>query len=412
MSVLLTVALLSRRVEAETTEPISFDEALGLAPRHPAVEGAQAAWKEKRDLDGAMPSRATLNPQISVQPGFRFAPAVDRQPELLAEILQPWNLAGQGAARQETVVWEERALEAETRVATLSQKLAIAQSWMAAWGAGRALEDAERQSKLAASLAALVNKSAQWGAATAADVAEAEAFASEIELGRVAAEGEQCARGVELRRLLARDGVGPLATRGPLPEAPVPDGTHLPEALAQLEHLPGVQQRNLFARAERARVVEEAAARGSVLALGVVLQADAPGGLVLSAAGRLTPALWDRGERERGTMASAARRRETELAEAKLDARAALTLAFHEVEHSREVLTLIETKLMPQTSRAAEGRRRLFEMGRGTLPEVLVAERRGVAAAAQARQARAEHAWARVKLWLLLAPLALGGGAS
>ena len=390
--------------EDEAGEGLSFDEALGLAPRHPRVEASRGASEEKRARDGEV-SRLSLNPQVAVQPGFRLAPRGARAPELVAEILQPWNLSGHGSARREAIAWEERALAASERATLLEQRLAVAEAWTDAWRARRAWDDAEKQTALATSLSALVQKASALGAATAADVAEAEAFAAEVAMQALGAEGEVVTRGVALRRLVAIEGAGPLATRGALPSPVLPPSASEAAALAAVGRLPMVAQARLVARAQRARAVEETAARGSWLALGGVVQRDAPRGLVLSVAGRFTPALWDHGARERGQLDADARLKEGDARGAELDARAAISLAFHEVEHTREVRALLDERLRPSVERAAAGRRKLFEMGRATLPEVLLAERRAIAAATETRQAEADHAWAKVKLWLLLASL-------
>jgi len=389
---------------------LTFAAALGLAPRHPTVVASAEALAEKRAGD-AQVARATLNPQLAVQPGFRVAPAADRQPELIAEVLQPFSLSGHGRARRETMAWEEQALAAHAEASVLDQKLGVAEAWMSTWRADRAWDDAKTQSGLATSLAELTRKAAALGAATAADVAEAEVFAAEVDLRRVAAEGEACTRGVELRRLTAVEGAGPLVAQGELPSFEVPSSAALAPALASVSRLPRVRQTRLLARAQRAREVEEAAARGSILALGAAVQRDAPDGLVFSLAARWTPALWDRGERERAQTAAEARLREGDAGALELEARAAMTLAFHEVEHSGEVLNVIAQRLAPRADQAAEGRKKLFASGRATLPEVLMAERRAFAAAADLRQATADHAWARVKLFLLLAALAQPGSA-
>lgn len=383
---------------------LSFDEALGLAPRHPRIDASHGALEEKRARDGDV-SRLTLNPQVAVQPGFRVAPHDAREPELVAEILQPWNVSGHGAARREAIAWEERALAATERAALLEQRLAVAEAWTATWGARHAWDDAEKQTTLATALLALVEKATALGAATAADAADARAFAAEVAMRALDAEGEVVTRGVELRRLLAVDGAGPLATRGELPSPVLPASASEAAALRAVARLPMVEQARIVARAQRARGVEEAAARGSWLALGGLVQRDAPGGLVFSLAGRFTPALWDHGARERGQLDAEARLKEGDARGAELDARASISLAFHEVEHTREVLALLEERLRPSVEQAASGRRKLFEMGRATLPEVLMGERRAIAAATETRQARANHAWAKVKLWLLLAAL-------
>lgn len=391
--------------QAPPGEAISFEQAIAAVPGLPRVRGAQGAADEKRAVDQSV-SRVTGNPQLSVQPGFRLRPESARQPELLVELLQPWNLAGYGGARRDTVRLEEALLEAEARATHLAQALGVADAWIAAWAAGRALEDAVRQVELAAELAALVAKAEALGAATKPDRADADAYAAEALLARTDAEGELFVRGVALARSLARRGATTLLATGPLPAAPVPAPTQLAAALAAAERLPAVARAQLAGRAERARAVEERAARGTTAGVGAVLQRDAPDGLVLSAAVRITPPLFDRGERERGTLAASARRLEADAETARAEADAALVEAFHEVEHTQEALTQTRDRLLPAARAAAEGRRRIYALGRATLPEVLMAERVALTAAARSRRAEADVAWARVKLWLLLEPIA------
>src|ERR1700687_1356040 len=91
---------------------ISFEEAIGLAPQAPRVEGAARALSEKRAL-GSKISVLTLNPTLSVMPGYRVHPGRDSEPELVAELTQPWNLAGHSGARRTSVRLEEATLEAE-----------------------------------------------------------------------------------------------------------------------------------------------------------------------------------------------------------------------------------------------------------------------------------------------------------
>jgi cobalt-zinc-cadmium efflux system outer membrane protein len=385
---------------------IDFDEALGLVDLHPRAQGAAGAVDEKKALDAQI-SRFVHNPQLTVQPGYRLAPRDSRQPEFVVELLQPWNLGGYADARRETVHLEEAVAEAGARATRLSLRLAVAESWIVTWAAERALEDAERQGTIAAELARLVARAADLGAATKADAADADAYAAEVALARLDAEGELFVRGVALARALGGSDPRPRRTKGTLPTPPVPARDHLDQMLAVVARAPEIVRLEMSARAERARAVEERAARGTSAAVGGLLQRDAPGGLVLSASLRLSPAIFDAGERERASSAASARRMEGDAATARVDASASLVESFHEVEHAQESLQHARERFLPAARSAADLRRRLYEAGRGTLPEVLFAERQALSASARARQAEAGLAWARVKLWLLVAPLAI-----
>src|ERR1700682_1292915 len=112
------LSLLFSLVASAPPVAISFDDAIGLAPQAPRVEGAARALSEKSALDSKI-SALTLNPTLSVMPGYRMSPTRDRQAELVAELTQPWNLAGHAGARRTSVRLEEGVLEVEVRARAL-----------------------------------------------------------------------------------------------------------------------------------------------------------------------------------------------------------------------------------------------------------------------------------------------------
>ena len=122
---------------------------------------------------------------------------------------------------------------------------------------------------------------------------------------------------------------------------------------------------------------------------------------------RLTFPIFDHGERERAGLRAEAARLEGERRDAVIAARTEVASSFHEVSHSDEVLAVVRDDLAPASRRAAENRRQIFQQGAATLLEVLQSDRGAVVAANRLWRAQAEHAWARTKLWLLLADLAL-----
>ncbi len=383
---------------------LSFDDVLRGAEAAPAVEGSRLALQTKRQLDRQI-SSLTQNPSLSVQVGYRALPRTAREPEVLFELVQPWNVAGHGHARRQAASLEEDLLGAELRERRLVQRLRAARAWVELWTAERLWEAIERELKIALELEGLVAKAVAAQAATRAELAEAQTFTAEIEQALLAAEGERYERGLDLAQQIASASTGALGTTGGLPTPPLPDLSSEAAQRLLLERaaaLPEVARRRLEERVERARAVEERAARGTQLGVGVVLQRDAPGGLVASGMIRVTPSLFEHGQRERATLLAEAERAAQQVRASSIEARVELERTLHEVEHTAAVATGLEGKLVPSSRASAEAKRRIFRAGESTLFEVLTAERIAVAAAGRLERARAQAAWAKVKLWLLL----------
>ncbi len=379
---------------------ITFDEALGLAARAPRVTGAGRAVAAKLRLDEGI-SSFTFNPQLAVQPGFRFYPSEYRDVEVLAELSQPFNLAGHARARRATARLEEDELGESARAVALEQRLGAARAWIDLWAAQRVFAASRRDEQLAVELERLAERAAAASAATRADVADAQAFLSEARVRRIAAEGEVFERGMELSREAALVEGAATTADGELPEPALPPQSAWPSLIEHAGRLPDSRAQALRARAGKAREVEERAARGSWLQLGLVAQRDAPGGLVGSVLARVSPSVFDRGERERGVFAAEAERLEGERANAAIEARADVAIAAHEVEHTGELLAVLSDALVPASRAGADLRQRIFDAGEATMVEVLQARRIAVDAASRLARARAAHAWARVKLYLL-----------
>jgi len=385
---------------------ITFDAALGLADRTPRVVGPAQAAREKAEQDRNI-SSVPYNPQLSVMPGWRFAPRDQQQTELVAEIVQPWNLSGQSAARRQTVGLEERVLAAEARAAALASRLATARAWVYAWAAAHVLDETHREEHIAAELERLVERATSLGAMTRADLAEARAYHAEARAAVLNAEGELFQTGLDLDHEVGSAEADPLLAEGALPEPPAPPAEMREQVLRQSALLPAVSIKELQGRIAAARQVEEKAARGTIAQFGAAVQRDAPQGLVVSALARLTFPLFERGERERATLRADQVRMESERAQALLSVRFELAAGFHEVDHTGELLAVFRDDLAPASREAAETRRKIFENGGATLLEVLQSDRAAVVAASRLWRIQAEHAWARTRLWLLLTEVAL-----
>ncbi|HEY8926942.1 MAG TPA: TolC family protein, partial [Polyangia bacterium] len=158
-ALILLPILLSTQAPVSDGQALSFDVALGLAASTPNVIGRAQAAQEKAALDRQI-AALPFNPQVTVQPGWRFAPASAREPELIAEIVQPWNLSGQSSARRLAAGIEGDALRAEARLVALDARLAVARAWIDLWAAERLVEEARREEVIAEELERLVARAA------------------------------------------------------------------------------------------------------------------------------------------------------------------------------------------------------------------------------------------------------------
>lgn len=388
-------------VAAQTpSKKISFDEAIGLSIQAPHVRGAERAVEEKHALRGQI-STMTSNPQLYLQPGYRVAPVPNQGVEVQASVMQSWNLAGLSSARITTARLEESTLSAQARALALTQRLDAARAWIDLWCAERVLEVVTREAALGGEFVRLVEKAAAASAVTKADVADARAYHAETRLSVIAAEGEMNERGLLLARVLAAP-ADPLSSAGDLPAAPVLVGKNRHEMLQKVAQLPTVQSKALEAEVERARHAEEKAARGSTLSLGVYLQRDSPGGFVGYGAVGLTLPVFDRGERERSVVVARAAQLEGEAKREVANAAVDLALGLHEIDHTQDVVDAISGAMIPALEEAVASRMRIFEAGEATLLEVITARRNLVNARGRLERARAQNAWARVKVWLWL----------
>ncbi|XXF80175.1 TolC family protein [Myxococcaceae bacterium GXIMD 01537] len=384
--------------------PLSFAEALDLAARAPVPRSAENAVAVKRAEDERL-SGLVANPQFLVEPGYRVSPAAEGV-DLRVGVAQGFNLSGQVRARGEAVRWEGAALSEEARALLLERRLAVAEAWLRLWAAEQAGAQTAREVELAEDFRRAVEGAAKLGAVTRLDAVEAGAHAAEARLAWLDAEGQVAEGWVVLARWVGHEPSRPLSASGSLPEVVLPPETEWPAWVARAARLPDAAARALGARAERARAEEVRASRGFHLSLGLSALREYDGATGAVVAAVLTPPLFERGARERGSLLASAARLEGEALDAVTAASAALALAFHEVAHSREVVEALRGRLLPDTEEAARLREVLFRAGDSTVLEVARARRLLAAVRARLSLALAEEARARVKARLLLDALA------
>lgn len=383
---------------------LTFDEAIGLADEAPEITGARRAAAIKRRRREALP-RLQYNPQAYLQPGLRLRPAESEGFELQGGITQTWSVSGLHRRQRESLDLEAEVFDADARYLALERRLAAARAWIDLWAAQALLEEARREAGIAATFAATIERAQSLEAATMADVAEAGAYRSEAELMVLAAEGEIFHLGLLLARETARPSSEPLQAAGDLPRPVLPPPGAWPNALAEAEALPAVAVRTLASQAESARAAEVKAMYGTTLTTGLLFQHDQPGGFVGYAFVGVNVPLFNRGQRSRADLMAAAEREAGAAADAAIAARVDLAMIFHEVEHTAKVEAELRDRMVPALDAGAGARQRLFDAGHATVIEVLLARRQAIGGRARLHRAAADHAWARVKAWLLLATI-------
>lgn len=376
---------------------IGFDEATGFATVLPEVAAARdAATLTATASDtlplGWSPFTARVMPQIAFgQP---------RGEGLRVGVEQAIPLTSRRSAARAALIAESRQRAAEAAALALDARLEIAKAWIDSWAADAMLLDARRARELAREIVSVTERAAAAGEATAPELADARALLASAETAVLDAEGR--ARDASFRLGAAAGAPGPRRASAVLPEVVLPDGTALATRLERMEAMPAVRARRVAALAARARAAEVRAWRAPELLAGGELTLD-PGGdhRIAATIGVALPA-FDRGERERAQLEAEARRIEGEATAVARRARFELAQAIHDVEHTGELAAEIEHGLVPAVDDAAAKRRRAYELGESTVIEVLSAERTSIAGHQAAIAARADHAWARVRVRILL----------
>jgi cobalt-zinc-cadmium efflux system outer membrane protein len=375
---------------------LSFAEAIGDSENLPELVGARAA----RDTTAsANVARAWSPVVVTVAPAFRFRPTEQRGLEGSIAVEQAISLGAGAPARRATRDAVAARRSAAASALALESRLAAASAWLDSWAARARLAAAERDLALARSVADAITRGGAAGAFTTPEIADARAFLAEAVARRIDVEGMVADAGYALAAATGRGGRA--LAEGDLPHPALPDAARWPALVARATRLPAVEARRLAARAEQVRAIEEQAGRAPQIVLGGEVVRDGPG--AWSAIARVGVALpHDRGERE-AAFARAEARDLAGQAEA-LARRGAVELerALHDVEHTGELLAALERELVPAADQAATLRTRAFAVGETTVVELLASQRTALAAQGRVSDARATHAWARVRAWLLI----------
>jgi cobalt-zinc-cadmium efflux system outer membrane protein len=387
--------------------PLSFVEAAERSARNPRVAAGKVAQAELERKARGLPA-LDANPVLSVQLGARLSPERDRGADFTASLSQTVSLERAARLRREALAAEARTAEAQAQQARLELRLDAARAWLDLWAHQKLLALAKEDEEAARRLQQAVTRLVQARERLRSEALVARRRVEEARLQVLAAEGALAESREQLRAELGLPLEDTPVASGEPPELLPPSAAEQKAALASAASLPSVRARSLLAAEERVRAAEERAARGNRLTFGVVLQREAPDANVVQGLVAVPLPLLDVASREAAPRLAAARRADGEAEDALHRARAGLSLAFHDLEHSDQVESAVRGELLPAAEEALRALDREFAAGEATLLERIDGQRALIEARARLVHALRDRAWARLRAAALLAAIREG----
>lgn len=351
--------------------PLSLDEALNRTAQASGVISAFAAVEMKRDMNTRISTLAD-GLQIAIQPGWRFLPSTEKQMQMGLAVTQPFRLSSFSTHRREQALFEANALHANARLNAFQREIATTVAWFALWEGWQQLGEVEQAKQLAEKLLTIVARAAALGVLSTNDEAEAQVFLSEAELQRLSAEGDIWDRSATLAKAMGQTMSTPIAVTAELPNTPV----RSPEPQAQPRCHPEVEQDHALALSSVSREKEEESYRTSRFDVGLAAYYDNPRGLVTFVNFGVDLGVFDRGERERGSLLAQARLSEGRAADAEKAAITSLALLRHEREHRAEVKQELSERLLPALDKLDQRNERRLAAGDMSVFELVQGKRR------------------------------------
>lgn len=375
------IILLAAPVTPESAR-VDYATALEQVDASPEVSQANAAATLRKE--GPRPGFFTSNPQLTAQPGFRTE-AGQGGVEGQLTLQQSLNLNGLGAARVAVVERDADVARLEHRVLRQERRIAVSNAWLTLWAAQEGSRIAHEEETVAQELVDRLVRATATGASTKVELATAKSFAAEAAALHLDWEGRRVEAGAELADLL---GLSEIAeATGPLPPAASLTGGEL----STLK----VEKAKRDLEAEQARAAEVTAQWGPQLQVSLQGGHEATAQWFGNVGLGLTLPVFEHGRREETAHRATIARLEGELTAQERRARVRRQLAEHEVEHSAEVLQLLETRQLPASEEAATLEARRFAAGEATLLELSLLRRQALTARIATALARARALAAR-----------------
>jgi len=395
-------------------EEVTFDEALALGARTPEVVGLQNALEARQAADEGMRA-AVGSTTLTFMPGALVYPRQDDAFEMQTNLTQGWSLGGLGEARREAALQEREALAASVRARALRSRLEAARRWIDLATLARIQQTLDERIRTSEELVSQRERALAAEVGTVQSLAEERAVLAELRHSRLTLEGDEFTASVQLALAMGR---APEAERseavGELPNPALPAQAEIRARIADIDSVPDVVVERLRATAARARAAETSALYKPVLDVGTQVERAAAGDrgawVVYGISGISFPGLGQ----ERRSVALAKEQVATAAAttdSTRLQARAELEDALHELEHTATVAALLEEQTLPALRTLVSSRARAVAVGEEASFALSAARSQELAALEAAHRAQGAHSWARVHMWLLLAELAGARGA-
>lgn len=398
----------SRPVDVDPEGPrvhgVTFSEALATAERAPRERGLREALKIRRERDAGL--RGLEDPlEVTFYPGARVLPRNEQGPQLQMQITQSIPLERLGRARRRAAQAERAELSTAADAARLERRLDVARAWLEDWALREQSRILGRELAASSSWVDATRRLVEAGESTKTELASATAWRSEVELEALAVEGMVHHTGLRLAELVGVSPVDPVLAVGDPPTVELTEAD-LRTLGERVDELPLVVAPKLAAAAARAREVEARAASGWKLDIGGMAQIDQPEPAIgiFGQVGVQIP-LWGRARRTRSIELAEAARLEGEAEELQLRVAREIRDALHELRHTQEQVEALEGKLVPALEEATALEVRSLAVGEGTTRSVVQARRATLQAKRRLAEARGEHAWAELRVWLMLAAL-------
>lgn len=358
---------------ARAGEPISLREAVARgAERGPGIEVAHAPAPALDDADHAAGKLLVTPPQLSLMAGPRWYGGVT--PELQTMLTVPVHLGDVRGARA-GVVHGQRVLLAKD-VARAREDAALRAA--IAWSRGVEVKEIIRLRRLsleqAQGLADVAKKRASAGVSVPSELAMAQGDLGVARAALVEAEGQLFEATAELRVALGRapdadlDPVGDLYAEGVRQQVLAPRGAEARNSALQV----------LIARQESAKAETSlvSATLAPNLGVGVSYTREGTGDSILLGVLTLPIPVADPAAFERARARAEEDRATAQVQRAKAELGAQVALSLHEIEHLREVRTMLETNAIPPLREALRLAKVQVDTGTADVAVALLARQR------------------------------------
>jgi outer membrane protein TolC len=373
---------------------LTFAEALERVPQHPEVRAPLAAAGLLDRMPRGGPNGYA---SIGLEAGYDTSGG-ERSFEGQLTPSYSFILMRQARASHAVVDTRRRVLHAEAQAALLEHQLAVAHAWLTLYSAEALATRLEAEERLLAEWKATLERALRGGIATAAELVGVETEAAEIAQRRRQQESDIVSARRSLLQSLAMGGeAADLHTEGEPPSATPRDGFDVAAIAARLPALSLARRKR--EDAEAFVLFDVSTFWPGVVTVGANVPLDSRGvtgavelQLPMTSAQRAMRAR-DSAEVARAEIAEETARREAEqLVAAALEA----------VQTADPALRNMREQTIPSYEALVEVARRRRAAGESTVFEVLLSQRRLLAARVREEELAATARWARVRLELLL----------